>query len=37
LGAAAAVWAFLLRWIWRAEWMERFLGTERVPTDPESA
>ncbi|MBN1137719.1 MAG: HAD-IC family P-type ATPase [Anaerolineae bacterium] len=33
LGAGAAVWAFLLRWIWRAGWMERFLDIERVPTD----
>jgi len=37
LGVAAAAWAFVLRWIWRAEWMERFLDIERVPTDPESA
>jgi cation-transporting ATPase E len=37
LGAAAAVWAFLLRWIWRAGWMERFLDVERVPTDLESS
>ncbi len=35
LGVAAAVWAVLLRWIWRAGWMERFLDVERVPTDLE--
>ncbi len=37
LGVAAAVWAFLLRWIWRAGWLERFLDIERIPTDLESA
>jgi len=37
LGAVAAVWAFLLRWIWRADWLERFLNIEKVPTDPEDA
>jgi len=37
LGAAALVWAFLLRWIWRAEWMERFLDVEKVPMDLEGA
>jgi cation-transporting ATPase E len=35
LGGLAVVWALLLRWIWRAEWMERFLDIEKVPMDVE--
>lgn len=31
LGILAVLWAFLLRWIWRARTVERFFGTELMP------